>query len=56
MVSPGAGRLPAQGTSEVAKQVEEQSLSELKHREEPEIEDEREDEDSQSAANDEADG
>ena len=50
MVDPGAGRLPAQGTSESAKHLEEQSLNDLKRSEDAE-EDNREEEDTQSAAN-----
>jgi hypothetical protein len=51
MVDPGAGRLPAQGTGESAKQVEEQNLSELKRSHEADAADGREEEDTQSAAN-----
>ncbi|HJQ42787.1 MAG TPA: hypothetical protein VJ831_06865 [Jatrophihabitantaceae bacterium] len=51
MVDPGAGRLPAQGTAESAKHIEEQSLSELKRSEDADTADDREEEDAQSAAN-----
>lgn len=51
MVDPGAGRLPAQGTAKTAQEVEAQNLSELKISKDAESGDDRENEDTQSAAN-----
>jgi hypothetical protein len=50
MVDPGAGRLPAQGTAKTAQDVEAQNLSELKISKDADTDDDREHEDTQSAA------